>query len=92
MPKFETEVVSYEDGKIAALSGASPGASTSVSIMPDLPGHCFKDEINSEAWINKLKQMTPSYGHALADDARLCADTRAMTSSALGLSGLKAAG
>lgn len=37
-----TEVVSSADGLIAALLGASPGASTSVSIMLQLIERCFK--------------------------------------------------
>ena len=34
--QFGTEVVSAEDGSLAALLGASPGASTSVDIMVTL--------------------------------------------------------
>jgi malate dehydrogenase (quinone) len=39
--EFGTEVVVSRDGSIAALLGASPGASTSVSIMLDLIERCF---------------------------------------------------
>jgi len=85
--EFGTEVVSAEDGTIAALLGASPGASTSVSIILDLLHRCFKDEMNSENWTSKLKTMIPSYGHALADDEKLCRETRSMTAAVLGLSG-----
>jgi hypothetical protein len=38
--QFGTEVVSSSDGSIAALLGASPGASTSVSIMLQLLQLC----------------------------------------------------
>ena len=87
MLEFGTEVVSAADGSIAALLGASPGASTSVPIMIDVLNHCFKDEMKSEEWVAKLKTMIPSYGRALADDAKLCMDTRQYTASVLGLSG-----
>jgi malate dehydrogenase (quinone) len=39
--KFGTEVVTSADGSIAALLGASPGASTAVAIMHDLIARCF---------------------------------------------------
>jgi len=39
--EFGTEVVSSADGSIAALLGASPGASTSVAIMISLLKKCF---------------------------------------------------
>ena len=87
MLEFGTEVVSAADGSIAALLGASPGASTSVPIMIDVLNHCFKDEMKSEAWVAKLKTMIPSYGKALADDEKLCMDTRQYTAKVLGLSG-----
>lgn len=39
--RFGTEVVTSADGSIAALLGASPGASTAVAIMHDLIARCF---------------------------------------------------
>ena len=87
MLEFGTEVVSAADGSIAALLGASPGASTSVPIMIDVLNHCFKDEMKSEAWVTKLKTMIPSYGRVLADDAKLCMEIRQYTARVLGLTG-----
>jgi malate dehydrogenase (quinone) len=69
--QFGTEVVSSADGSIAALLGASPEASTSVSIMLQVVQRCFKDEVGSDAWQAKLKGMIPSFGESLANDARL---------------------
>jgi len=69
--QFGTEVVSSSDGTIAALLGASPGASTSVSIMLDLLNNCFKSNMKGAAWKEKLKTMIPSYGESLAKDASL---------------------
>jgi malate dehydrogenase (quinone) len=40
--QFGTEVVSSSDGSIAALLGASPGASTSISIMLQLLQRCLR--------------------------------------------------
>src|SRR6185312_16463565 len=42
--QFGTEVVAAEDGSIAGLLGASPGASTAVPIMLDVLQRCFPDE------------------------------------------------
>ncbi|MCW3124708.1 MAG: mqo [Bacteroidetes bacterium] len=84
--EFGTEVVSTEDGSIAALLGASPGASTSVSIMLDVLHRCFGNEMQSDAWVAKLKEMIPSYGHSLSHDEALAMETRARTHAALGLS------
>jgi malate dehydrogenase (quinone) len=39
--KFGTEVVASADGSVAALLGASPGASTAVAIMEELIRRCF---------------------------------------------------
>lgn len=83
--EFGTEVVSSKDGSLAALLGASPGASTSVSIMLGLIEKCFPGKVKSETWQAKLKKMIPSYGLSLADDAELCAATRQWTSEVLQL-------
>jgi len=83
--EFGTEVVSAADGSIAALLGASPGASTAVSIMLNLMRRCFPDQMNSDAWQQKLKQLIPAYGKELGSNAQLCHDIREWTSSVLGL-------
>ncbi|MGI8635525.1 MAG: malate:quinone oxidoreductase, partial [Segetibacter sp.] len=83
--EFGTEVVSSADGSIAALLGASPGASTAVSIMLDLLKRCFKDKVDTQEWQSKLKKIIPSYGESLARNAKLCADIRRQTSEVLKL-------
>ena len=83
--EFGTEVVSAADGSIAALLGASPGASTAVSIMLDLLKRCFKDKVNTPEWQSKLKEMLPSYGKFLGKDAGLATKLREETSKVLGL-------
>ncbi len=87
--EFGTEVVTAEDGSIAALLGASPGASTSVSIMLDLLKRCFSDKLETAEWQLKLKDMIPSYGQSLAADAQLCEKTRNRTTDILELSTLE---
>ena len=83
--EFGTEVVSAADGSIAALLGASPGASTAVAIMLNLLQTCFKNELATDDWQKKLRKMIPSYGQSLADNEQLCTDMRAWTNKTLGL-------
>jgi len=83
--EFGTEVVSSADGSLAALLGASPGASTAVSIMLNLLQKCFPAKMRSGEWLSKLQQMIPSYGLSLAQDARLCEQIRAWTDQVLHL-------
>jgi malate dehydrogenase (quinone) len=84
--EFGTEVVTAADGSIAALLGASPGASTSVPIMIQLIERCFKAQAKTPEWQAKLKEMIPSYGQSLAKDAALSDAVRKRTTEVLGLS------
>lgn len=63
--QFGTEVITAEDGSLAALLGASPGASTAVDIMFDVLKKCYKDDF--EAWIPRIKEMVPSFGLKLTE-------------------------
>ncbi|MDB5241640.1 MAG: malate:quinone oxidoreductase [Spirosoma sp.] len=83
--EFGTEVVSAADGSIAALLGASPGASTAVSIMLDLLKRCFPEQLSTDAWQHKLKAMIPSYGQVLGNNPELGQELRKQTSEVLGL-------
>ena len=83
--QFGTEVVSAADGSLSALLGASPGASTTVSIMMTLMKKCFPDRFASDDWQAKIKQMVPSFGRNLADDAALVQEVRARTEKILQL-------
>lgn len=58
--KFGTEVVSSADGSIAALLGASPGASTAVAIMIELLERCFTERWRSVEWRERLARLLPS--------------------------------
>lgn len=85
--QFGTELVTSADGSISALLGASPGASTSVWIMLEVLKKCFPDQMSSSAWQEKLKQMIPSYGQNLIEDADLLRRVRAETAEVLGIQG-----
>ncbi len=74
--EFGTEVVSSADGSIAALLGASPGASTSVAIMIQLLKKCFPERAKSSEYKNKLREMIPSWGQSLNENPALCAEVR----------------
>ncbi|UYW00338.1 malate:quinone oxidoreductase [Flavobacterium agricola] len=81
--QFGTEVVSSADGSIAGLLGASPGASTTVSIMLKLIKTCFP-ELEQQSQ-DKLKEMIPSYGLKLRDHEALSNEILEKTSKALQL-------
>lgn len=83
--KFGTEIVTNKNKTIAALLGASPGASTSVSIMLSVLNECFPKKVKSKAWQQKLTQMIPSLGRSLITDEKLCLSTRDYTTAILKL-------
>ncbi|MCO5238704.1 MAG: malate:quinone oxidoreductase [Chitinophagaceae bacterium] len=83
--EFGTEVVHAADGSIAALLGASPGASTAVSIMVDLLHRCFPDKMKTPEWQNKLHRMIPSYEQSLTGNTALLQQSRKRTAAVLGL-------
>lgn len=81
--QFGTEVVNAADGSIAALLGASPGASTATAIMLKLLANCFPTEFKSEAWQTKFKEMIPSYGLKLNEHPEMVAEIRENCSKVL---------
>ncbi|WP_415160147.1 malate dehydrogenase (quinone) [Parafilimonas sp.] len=83
--EFGTEVVNAADGSIAALLGASPGASTAVSIMLELLARCFPEKLKQDSWQQKLKEMIPSYGKSLKNDSDLLKRVREHSTEVLGL-------
>lgn len=83
--EFGTEVVSAADGSLAALLGASPGASTAVATMLEMLLKCFPEQAKSEAWQTAIHRMVPSFGSSLAEDAGLLERIRAHNSEVLGL-------
>jgi malate dehydrogenase (quinone) len=83
--EFGTEAVVSADGSVAALLGASPGASTAAAIMFGILPRIFKEECQSTAWQNKLKEMAPSFGLSLSKDEKLLNKTRQRTNQLLNL-------
>jgi len=83
--QFGTEIVSAEDQSLAAMLGASPGASTSVAIMLDVIERCFTSQLERGGWIDKIRKMIPSYGESLITNAELCRKVRAETAAALNI-------
>ncbi|ACI50177.1 malate/quinone oxidoreductase [Gluconacetobacter diazotrophicus PA1 5] len=83
--QFGTEVVTGANGTVAALLGASPGASTAVPIMLTVIRKCFPGEL--PRWDAKLKEMIPSFGGSLADRPDLCAQVHEHTTRVLLLEG-----
>jgi malate dehydrogenase (quinone) len=83
--QFGTEVVGAADGSIAALLGASPGASTAVYVMLEVLKKCFPQHMHE--WEPKIKEMIPSYGVSLAENPDLFQEIHTSTAETLGLSG-----
>ncbi|MFD2663640.1 malate:quinone oxidoreductase [Paenibacillus thailandensis] len=81
--QFGTEVISAADGSIAALLGASPGASTAVSVMLEVIQKCFPQHV--KAWEPKIKEMIPSYGASLLKNPELIQEIHTSAAKTLGL-------
>ena len=80
---FGTEVITSEDKSVAALLGASPGASTSVDAMLSVFSKCFVEK-HPELQV-KLKQIVPSYGEKLRDKPELIHEIRSKAEKWLGV-------
>ncbi len=83
--EFGTEVVCADDGSLAALLGASPGASTAVTVMLDVITKCFKTQMESKEWQDKLKQIIPGYKKSYNNDEALCKEVTEKTNKVLKL-------
>jgi malate dehydrogenase (quinone) len=83
--EFGTEIVAAQDGTIAALLGASPGASVSVKAMLDVIERCFSAQLQTSDWQTKIKALVPSYGETLIENAALLKKIRQRTLSTLNL-------
>ncbi|MFJ5771962.1 malate:quinone oxidoreductase [Psychrobacillus sp. NPDC093180] len=81
--QFGTEVVTGADGSVAALLGASPGASTAVHVMLEIINKCFPQ--HAKEWEPKIKEMVPSYGVSLVENPELFRELHASTAKVLGL-------
>lgn len=66
--QFGTEVVASADGSLSSVLGASPGASTAVSIILQVLEKCFSEQLESDEWKAVLTELVPAYGLDLAQD------------------------
>jgi malate dehydrogenase (quinone) len=82
------ELVSAGDGSIVAMLGASPGASTAVWIMMQVIERCFVEKLKEGGWCIKLKEIIPSYGQSLVENAALCQQVRAETAAVLNINNI----
>ena len=81
--QFGTELVTHADGSLAALLGASPGASTAVPLMIRLLHECFPKRAAS--WQSRLKDLVPGYGVKLNDNPDLAEEILSHTAKVLGI-------
>ncbi|MDX1456815.1 MAG: malate dehydrogenase (quinone) [Marinobacter sp.] len=83
--EFGTEIVAAKDGSLAALLGASPGASTAANAMINVLERCFADKMDTPEWQERMRQLVPSYGQSLVEDEALLNRVRERTLSTLNL-------
>ena len=81
--EFGTEVVVAADRSLIALLGASPGASTAAFIAISVLEKGFPQELAASGWARKLREIIPSYGVSLIDDADFTRHIRADTAEVL---------
>lgn len=61
MLQFGTEVVANDEGTIVGLLGASPGASTCVTVALDTIEKCFGNKPEMKSWAPKIQAMIPTW-------------------------------
>ncbi|BDS08631.1 putative malate:quinone oxidoreductase 2 [Oceaniferula spumae] len=81
--QFGTEIVAAADGSIAALLGASPGASCSVSVMLEVISKCFPDKLDQ--WGDKLTSMVPGFSKNMKEDVMTYREIRKKANDVLGI-------
>ncbi|CAN0178925.1 unnamed protein product, partial [Chrysoparadoxa australica] len=85
---FGTETITTEDGSLAALLGASPGASVSVQAMIDIIDTCQSKALKPllpNGWQKTLKTLVPAYGESLIDNKKLLIKVRQQSHQKLNL-------
>jgi malate dehydrogenase (quinone) len=58
---FGTEVVTSSDGTLAALLGASPGASVAANIALQVVQRCFPERLRTPGGLTTMKAMLPTF-------------------------------
>ncbi|MBK0097381.1 malate dehydrogenase (quinone) [Erwinia sp. S63] len=69
--KLGTEIVTDQQKTVAALLGASPGASTAAPITLDVMKKLFPEQFASPEWQEKIRGIIPSFGQKLNGNTAL---------------------
>lgn len=83
--EFGTEIIVTENGTLSGILGASPGASTAVSIMLKILEKMISSDFKSQTIQLKLKEIFPSYNQSLSDNEELLLSVRNRCHRVLGL-------
>ncbi|WP_338561961.1 malate dehydrogenase (quinone) [Erwinia sp. E_sp_B04_7] len=83
--KLGTEIVTDQQKTLAALLGASPGASTAAPISINVIKKLFPEQFNSPEWQSKIRTVVPSYGQQLNGNVALTQKVWDDTAAALQL-------
>lgn len=83
--EFGTALVNDQNGTIAGILGASPGASITPAAMLELLERCFGERMIE--WGDKLHEMFPTYGKSLKRDEAAYNEQWAWTQKTLQLEG-----
>ncbi|MCK0105105.1 malate dehydrogenase (quinone) [Marinobacter sp. S0848L] len=83
--EFGTEIVAAKDGSLAALLGASPGASTAANAMLNVLERCFPEKMQTQEWQERMRTLVPSYGQSLVENEELLNSVRERTLKTLQL-------
>lgn len=82
--EFGTELVVSSDGTVAALLGASPGASTAATVMLELIRKCFPDQWKN-SWHQRANAIFPTLETDLSSNEQALEATRSRTAKLLNL-------
>ena len=83
--EFGTEIIISKNKNLAALLGASPGASIAVDSMIKVIERCFAKKLLNSKFNKKMKKMIPSYGQNLITNKKLLEKIRLSSYKTLGL-------
>ena len=83
--KLGTEIVTDQQKTLAALLGASPGASTAAPISLNVIKQLFPEQYKTAEWQSKLREIVPTYGQKLNGNVALTQQVWDETASTLQL-------
>ena len=83
--KLGTEIVTDQQKTVAALLGASPGASTAAPITLNVMQKLFPQQFASAEWQQKIRAIVPSFGQKLNGNTALTQQVWDNTASVLQL-------